>query len=201
MRTRIIVAIAALIAASALVAGPDTAGAREASVAQTLGSAQFRAVTLTLLSGTPATSITTLDIANRSAGWLGPDTALAEAGVTAEVAGARPTGPQPTVQAIRAPKNPWRFDGDISWYGPGMYGSRTACGVTLSETVRGVASRSLPCGTLVTFRSPSNGRTVTVPVIDRGPYVWGRIWDMSAGLCLYLDHCYTGSIYWKLAGG
>jgi rare lipoprotein A (peptidoglycan hydrolase) len=201
VRTRIIVAIAALIAASALVAGPDTAGAREAGVAQTLDSAQFRAVTLAMPSDTPATSITTLDIANRSAGWLEPDTALAEAGVTAEVAGARPTGPQPTAQAIRAPKNAWRFDPNISWYGPGMYGWRTACGVTLTKTVRGVASRTLPCGTLVTFRSGSSGRSVTVPVIDRGPYVSGRIWDMSAGLCLYLDHCYTGSIYRKLAGG
>jgi len=201
VRTRIIVAIAALIAASALVAGSDTAGAREASVAQTLDSAQFRAVTLTMPSDSPATSITTLDIAYRSAGWLGPDTALAEAGVTAEVAGARPTGPQPTVQAIRAPKNLWHFDANISWYGPGMYGRRTACGVTLTKTVRGVASRSLPCGTLVTFRNASNGRKVTVPVIDRGPYVSGRIWDMSAGLCLYLDHCYTGSISWMLTRG
>jgi rare lipoprotein A (peptidoglycan hydrolase) len=73
--------------------------------------------------------------------------------------------------------------------------------VTLTKTVRGVASRTLPCGTKVTFRNPANGRTITVPVIDRGPYVAGRTWDMSAGLCLYLDHCYTGSIQWRLAGG
>ncbi len=200
MRTRIIVAIAALIAASALVAGPDTAGAREASVAQTLDAAQFRAVTLAALSDSPATSITTLDIAHRSAGWLGPGTALAESGETAEVAGARPAGLQPTVQPVQVPKNPWHFDPNISWYGPGMYGWRTACGVTLTKTVRGVASRTLPCGTLVVFRNPATGRTATVPVIDRGPYVFGRIWDMTGGLCTYLDHCYTGSIDWRLAG-
>ena len=65
----------------------------------------------------------------------------------------------------------------------------------------GVAHRSLPCGTLVTFRNPTNGRQVTVPVIDRGPYVAGRTWDMSRALCDYLDHCYTGSIEWRFGGG
>lgn len=201
MRTRIIVAIAVLIAASALVAGPEVTGAHGSSVAQTLDAAQFRAVTLELASDAPATSITpTLDTANRSAGWLGPATALAESGVTATVAGGRPLAPQPTVKPKVVSRNPWHFDGNISWYGPGMYGSRTACGVTLTKTVMGVASRTLPCGTKVTFRNPDNGKVVTVPVIDRGPYVSGRIWDMSAGLCLYLDHCYTGTIYWKLGG-
>ena len=64
----------------------------------------------------------------------------------------------------------------------------------------GVAHRTLPCGTLVTFRNPTNGRQVTVPVIDRGPYVAGRTWDMSRALCDYLDHCYTGSIQWRFGG-
>ena len=201
MRTRFIVAIAALIAASALVAGPDSAGARQESVAQTLNTAQFRSVMIEMPADSPVTSISpTLDTANRSAGWLGPATALAESGVAATVAGARPTRPQPTVTPKVTPKARWRFDPNVSWYGPGMYGSRTACGVTLTKSVMGVASRTLPCGTKVTFRNPDNGRSVTVPVIDRGPYVSGRIWDMSGGLCTYLDHCYTGSIYWKLAG-
>lgn len=202
MRTRIIVAIAVLIAASALVAGPEDTGARVSSVAQTLDSAHFRAVSLELPSDAPATSISpTVDMANRSAGWLGPATALADAGTTASVAGARPAAPQPTAKPKAVRKDRWHFDGNISWYGPGFYGSRTACGVTLTKSVKGVASRTLPCGTKVTFRNPDNGRTITVPVIDRGPYVSGRIWDMSAGLCLYLDHCYTGTIYWKLGEG
>ena len=89
-------------------------------------------------------------------------------------------------------KNFWRFDPDISWYGPGFYGSGTACGQLYTKAIMGVAHRSLPCGTLVTFRNPANGRQVTVPVIDRGPYVAGRPWDMSKALCDYLDHCYTG---------
>ena len=62
--------------------------------------------------------------------------------------------------------------GAASWYGPGLYGNRTACGGRLTPGTLGVANRWLPCGTKVTFRY--RGRTVTVPVIDRGPYVDGR---------------------------
>ncbi len=198
MRTRYIVAIAVLIAASALVVGPEPAGARPASPAQAVDAAQFRAVAIDMPAGSPATSISTLDTATRSAGWLGPATALAESGDGPDVIVARQPVPQPTVKPTRVPRSVWHFDGNISWYGPGMYGSRTACGVKLTRGVIGVASRTLPCGTKVTFRNPANGRVVTAPVIDRGPYVWGRIWDMSAGLCTALAHCYTGSIQWKL---
>jgi hypothetical protein len=199
VRTRLIVAIAALIAASALVVGPGAVGARRSSPLSLIEPALFRAVTVTP-SGYPVTAISSLDIANRSAGWLGPDTPLAESGARPGVTESRPARPQPTVTAKRVPKNVWHFDPDISWYGPGMYGSRTACGVTLTKTVLGVASRTLPCGTRVTFRNPANGRTVTVRVIDRGPYVAGRIWDMTGGLCTYLNHCYTGAMSWRLAG-
>jgi hypothetical protein len=82
-----------------------------------------------------------------------------------------------------------------SWYGPGFYGNRTACGLTYTESSWGVAHRSLPCGTPVQFRH--NGRVVTAPVIDRGPYVSGRTWDLSAAVCRALGHCYTAGIYWR----
>lgn len=65
-----------------------------------------------------------------------------------------------------------------SWYGPGLWGNRTACGGTLSAGRLGVANKSLPCGTRVTFRY--RGRSVTVPVIDRGPFGAGREWDLTA---------------------
>jgi rare lipoprotein A (peptidoglycan hydrolase) len=156
----------------------------------------LRAVSIALPAGSPATAIPELDIASRSAGWLGRDAALAEPGpaVTAPV---RPAVEQPAPRLGTVLKNYWRFDGNISWYGPGFYGNRTACGYAYTREIIGVAHRTLPCGTLVTFRNPANGRQITVPVIDRGPYVSGRQWDMSAGLCLYLDHCYTGSIEWR----
>ncbi len=109
----------------------------------------------------------------------------------------RPAARQRIQEARVHRKNPWRFDPDISWYGPGFYGSGTACGQEYSRTILGVAHRSLPCGTRVTFRNPANGRQITVPVIDRGPYVPSRTWDLSRALCEYLDHCYTGSIQWR----
>jgi rare lipoprotein A (peptidoglycan hydrolase) len=68
----------------------------------------------------------------------------------------------------------------------------------LTRGLIGVAHKTLPCGTRVTFRNPDNGRTVTALVVDRGPYVAGRQWDMTGGLCLALGHCYTGTILWKL---
>jgi rare lipoprotein A len=86
----------------------------------------------------------------------------------------------------------------VSWYGPGFYGNRTACGQTYSRTILGVAHRTLPCGTRITFRY--KGATITVPVIDRGPYVSGRNWDLSRATCSALGHCFTGPIDWKRAG-
>lgn len=64
-----------------------------------------------------------------------------------------------------------------SWYGPGFYGNRTACGQIYTPEIVGVAHRTLPCGTLVTIEF--RGRAMTVPVIDRGPYIAGRTLDLS----------------------
>ena len=105
----------------------------------------------------------------------------------------------------------WR-ESRVSFYGPGFYcvwnrvkaclpqGGRsaqarlTACGVLYPRRVVGVAHRTLPCGSLVAFAY--RGRTVIAPVIDRGPYVAGRTWDLSGGLCVALRHCFTGPIRW-----
>ena len=65
-----------------------------------------------------------------------------------------------------------------SWYGPGLYGGHLGCGGTLTPRTLGVASKTLPCGKEVTLRH--RGRTVRVPVVDRGPYVGGRELDLTA---------------------
>jgi hypothetical protein len=77
-----------------------------------------------------------------------------------------------------------------SYYGPGLYGNRTACGQTLTPTTAGVAHRSLPCGTKV--RLKYRGRIVRVRVIDRGPYVYGRTFDIAAFTANYLCKCRNG---------
>ena len=68
--------------------------------------------------------------------------------------------------------------GTCSWYGPGFYGRRTACGKRLRRSTLGVANKRLPCGTPVTFYH--QGRFITVKVIDRGPYRAGASWDLTA---------------------
>jgi rare lipoprotein A len=64
----------------------------------------------------------------------------------------------------------------VSWYS--LNGSHLACGGTMHAGQLGVAHKSLPCGTKVTLRY--HGRSVRVPVIDRGPYVGGREYDLTA---------------------
>ncbi|HWX45635.1 MAG TPA: septal ring lytic transglycosylase RlpA family protein [Solirubrobacteraceae bacterium] len=63
---------------------------------------------------------------------------------------------------------------EASWYGGG---GSLACGGWLTGSTLGVASKTLPCGTRVTLRY--RGRTVRVRVIDRGPYVAGREFDLT----------------------
>jgi rare lipoprotein A len=62
-------------------------------------------------------------------------------------------------------------------YGPGFWGNRTACGETLRHKTLGVANRTLPCGTKVSIYY--GGRSIVVPVIDRGPYANGAKWDIT----------------------
>jgi rare lipoprotein A (peptidoglycan hydrolase) len=196
VRTRIIVAIAALMAASALVAAPGPAGSKGTSDVAGIDQGALTPVSIAL----PASAATTANYeripAMASANRLRPASPLLEP-VVEVAAPVKPVIDQPNPKGTKVPKNYWRFDPNISWYGPGFYGSGTACGQKYTRGIMGVAHRTLPCGTLVTFRNPKNGRQVTVPVIDRGPYVSGRTWDMSKGLCEYLDHCYTGSIEWR----
>jgi hypothetical protein len=64
-----------------------------------------------------------------------------------------------------------------TWYGPGLYGKTTACGVTLRPDTVGVAHRTLPCGTQVEIRR--GGKTVVAPVIDRGPFANGATFDLT----------------------
>jgi rare lipoprotein A (peptidoglycan hydrolase) len=79
-----------------------------------------------------------------------------------------------------------------SWYGPGLYGNRTGCGGTLQYGQLGVAHKSLPCGTMVTFRH--GDRSVRVPVIDRGPYVGGREYDLTQATAARLGFKGHGTI-------
>jgi rare lipoprotein A (peptidoglycan hydrolase) len=198
VRHKNVVARVALIALLATVAVPGPAGSQGPSPATTVDPSLFERVEVAALARGTAVTIQPQDPGARSAGSLDAGSTLIEPDLR--------TGPitapvRPTQQAVAAKavsRSTWRHDPEISWFGPGLYGNGTACGQKMTKTLVGVAHRTLPCGTLVTFRNTATGATITVPVVDRGPYVSGRTWDLTHGACAKIDHCYTGTIDWKL---
>jgi rare lipoprotein A (peptidoglycan hydrolase) len=79
-----------------------------------------------------------------------------------------------------------------TFYGPGLYGNRTACGHRLGRRTRGIAHRSLPCGTRVPVYH--GGRLAIFPVIDRGPYTRGVALDLTAAAARKLGMRSTTSV-------
>lgn len=79
------------------------------------------------------------------------------------------------------------------------FGLPIACQVNggiLHRDDLGVANKTLPCGTMITFRY--NGKGIRVPVIDRGPYIEGREWDLTGATAVALDFPGLGDIDWKI---
>jgi peptidoglycan lytic transglycosylase len=76
-----------------------------------------------------------------------------------------------------------------TWYGPGFYGHRTACGIKMTRTLLGVAHKTLPCGTQVAVLY--KGRRITVPVVDRGPFRRNTKYDLTAATAQALGFEHT----------
>jgi rare lipoprotein A (peptidoglycan hydrolase) len=76
------------------------------------------------------------------------------------------------------------------------YGLPVACGGVLHVAELGVANKTLPCGTEVIFRY--GGRAIRVPVVDRGPYIAGREWDLTGAAAEALHFPGLGLIDWRL---
>lgn len=81
--------------------------------------------------------------------------------------------PKPTERAAYVER------GQASWYGPGFHGRHTASGERFDQDALTAAHRRLPLGTRVTVTNLDNGRSVRVAINDRGPYVDGRVIDLS----------------------
>lgn len=90
----------------------------------------------------------------------------------------------------------WRYGG-ASWYGPGLWGNKTACGQTLRPNTMGVAHKKLPCGTTVKF--VYHGKAVVTQVIDRGPYIEGRAWDLTKAVSDALEFEGVGRVRYAVA--
>jgi rare lipoprotein A len=134
--------------------------------------------------------------------WAASLAAMAIVAVTAVSAQASTGGASTVAYGGSSPEgqdvafSPLRSAG-ASWYGPGLYGNQTACGVVLRPTTIGVAHRSLPCGTTVKF--VYHGHLLITQVIDRGPYVKGRSWDLTGAASEALEFEGAGMLRYAVA--
>lgn len=77
--------------------------------------------------------------------------------------------------------------GIASWYGPGFHGRITANGETYDMEAMTAAHKQLPFGSVVEVVNRDNGRRTRVRINDRGPFVRGRIIDLSKAAARELD--------------
>jgi rare lipoprotein A len=87
--------------------------------------------------------------------------------------GCRTTAPTP------APKAPQSLSGVASWYGEEFAGRTTANGEIFDPSQLTAAHRTLPFGTVLDITNPKTSQTVRVRVNDRGPFIGGRVIDLS----------------------
>jgi rare lipoprotein A len=71
------------------------------------------------------------------------------------------------------------LNGKASWYGPGFHGKKTASGEIYNQHKLTAAHKTLPLGTKARVTNLENGNSVEVEINDRGPFVEGRIIDLS----------------------
>lgn len=77
-----------------------------------------------------------------------------------------------------------RISGDVSHYGYNLHGSQTATGGRFDQWAMTAAHKTLPFGSVVRVTNKENGKSVTVKINDRGPYIKGRVLDLSRGAFL-----------------
>lgn len=86
--------------------------------------------------------------------------------------------------------------GKASWYGPGFHGRKTANGEIFNMNAMTAAHKTLPLGTWVEVENKKNGEFLLVRINDRGPYIKGRVLDLSreAAVQLGLEHQGVGEV-------
>jgi rare lipoprotein A (peptidoglycan hydrolase) len=99
---------------------------------------------------------------------------------------------RPPAPSTVAPNYPTQ-EGLASWYGPGFQGRLTSSREVYDQYDFTAAHRTLPLGTWALVTNTENGRTVKVYVNDRGPYIDGRVIDLSFAAAYALDMVDTGT--------
>ena len=99
-------------------------------------------------------------------------------------------------QAVEAPA--WTQTGKVSWYGPGFHGRQTANGEIFDTNEMTMAHRSLAFGSRVRVTNLDNGRSIVVRVNDRGPYMGGRIADLSHAAASRLGFVEDGVVHARI---
>ncbi|MFC9938058.1 septal ring lytic transglycosylase RlpA family protein [Nocardiopsis alba] len=89
-----------------------------------------------------------------------------------------------------------------SFYGDGFHGATTANGETFDTYGMTAAHKTLPFDTMVRVTNPSNGKSVTVRINDRGPYISGRCLDLSTAAFdeIIGTGAGVGTVAWEVVG-
>jgi rare lipoprotein A len=84
--------------------------------------------------------------------------------------------------------------GTASWYGPGFHGNKTASGQVFNQNAMTAAHRNIKFGTKVRVTNSNTGKSIIVTINDRGPFIKGRILDLSKGAAQKLGFGKRGHI-------
>ncbi len=101
--------------------------------------------------------------------------------------------PAPAPRVSTPPAVPLSQQGIASWYGPGFHGKKTTSGTVYDQYGMTAAHQTLPLGSSVRVTNLTNGKSVTVLVNDRGPFVKGRIIDLSYAAAQAVDMIRPGT--------
>jgi rare lipoprotein A len=88
--------------------------------------------------------------------------------------------------------------GVASYYGPGFHGRRTANGERFDMNAMTAAHRTLPFGTLLKVTNLDNGQSAIVRVNDRGPFIKGRVLDLSVAAAKQIGSKHSGTASVKI---
>lgn len=105
----------------------------------------------------------------------------------AAVAGCRKKKPRSVPAMTTPPPQGWSETGIASWYGHPYHGRRAANGEVYDMERMTAAHRTLPFNTMVRVQSLTNGKQTVVRITDRGPFIEGRIIDLSRAAARELD--------------